>query len=162
MTPPVIRKMRSDDLAGVIDVLKIWNMAPIAPTPEIPDPERSKILVENTFVADIGGRIAGTASYIVHSPEIAETASFAVHPDFIGSSLAAALQTARLKEMRSRGILKVRTETDRERLVKWLVAKFGYQVIGSNPKKHAFGLPEIDVWTVLELDLTTWQTSCCV
>jgi hypothetical protein len=47
----------------------------------------------------------------------------------------------------------VRTETDRPATVRWYVRRFGYRVVGTNPKKHAFSLPDVAVWTVLELDL---------
>jgi hypothetical protein len=55
--------------------------------------------------------------------------------------------------MRRRGVRRVRTETDRPATVRWYVRRFGYRVVGTNPKKHAFSLPDVDVWTVLELEL---------
>jgi uncharacterized protein with GYD domain len=55
--------------------------------------------------------------------------------------------------MRERGIRTVRTETDRPETVRWYVERFGYRIVGTNPKKHAFSLAGVDYWTVLELDL---------
>ena len=55
--------------------------------------------------------------------------------------------------MKALGIRTVHTETDREETVDWYVRKFGYQRIGTNPKKHDFSLPDIDEWVVLRLDL---------
>ncbi len=55
--------------------------------------------------------------------------------------------------MRSLEIQRVRTETYRESTKLWYVKNFGYRIVGANPKKHAFSLPDVDVWTVLELDL---------
>ena len=55
--------------------------------------------------------------------------------------------------MRARGVKRVRTETDRPETIRWYVERFGYRIVGSNPKKHDFSLPEVDTWTVLELEL---------
>ncbi len=55
--------------------------------------------------------------------------------------------------MRSLEIQRVRTETYREPSKQWYVKNFGYRIVGTNPKKHAFILPDVYAWTVLELDL---------
>lgn len=149
-----IRKMDEDDVDAVRRLLDAWNMAP---REEDPEAERSEIRVDNSFVAECDGRIVGTASYIVHGPETAETASLAVHPDRRGEGIGAQLQVARLEEMASRGIRTVRTETDRPRTIRWYMRKFGYRKVGTAPKKHEFSDPEIDEWTVLELDLREWR-----
>ena len=149
----VIRKMVSDDMEAAVRVLSQWNMAPVTPTADVPDPERSSIDVENSFVAVEEDRVVGVCSYIMHSPEFAETASFAVDPAYVGKGIGYRLHTARLKEMREKGIRKVRTETDRPETIRWYVEKFGYRVTGKNKKKHPFSLPDTDHWTVLELDL---------
>jgi len=148
-----IRKMREDDLPECMAILAAWNMAPRLPTEDTPDPERTGIEVANGFVAEAGGRIVGTCSYIVHSADLAETASLAVDPACKGGGVGHLLQQARLDEMRERGIKTVRTETDRPETIRWYVEHFGYRVVGTNPKKHAFSLTDVDYWTVLELDL---------
>lgn len=148
-----LRKMREEDLPACMAILDQWNMAPRAPTGDNPNPERTGIDVTNGFVAEADGRIVGTCSYIIHSPELAETASLAVDPSFKGGGVGYLLQKARLDEMRDRGIRKVRTETDRPETIRWYVEKFGYRIVGTNPKKHAFSLAEVSHWTVLELDL---------
>jgi amino-acid N-acetyltransferase len=148
-----IRKMTPDDLEAAFQILDMWGMAPRS---DLEDAERSGIEIDNSFVAQArDGQIVGVASYIVHSSELAETASLAVDPDVRGSGLGYRLQRARLEEMRGRGIKRVRTETDRPETVDWYVRKFGYRVVGSNPKKHPFSLPDVHEWTVLELELGT-------
>lgn len=149
-----IRKMRPEDLPAARSILKTWNMAP---REDLPDAERSEIRIENAFVAEVDGRIVGTAGYIVHGPLDGETASLAVDPDSRGLGIGAKLQRARLEEMFERGIRTVRTETDRPATIRWYMQKFGYRKVGRSPKKHEFSLPDVDVWTVLELDLEAWM-----
>ena len=149
----VIRKMVQDDLESVMAILRSWNMAPRAPTDETPDPERSGIDVGNGFVALAGDRVIGACTYIVHSSALVETASLAVQPAYKGKGIGYRLQAARLEENRRRGFSKVRTETDRPETVAWYKRSFGYREVGTNPKKHDFGLSDVDHWAVLELDL---------
>ena len=130
--------------------LKKWNMAPRVGDA---DAERSGIEVPHSFVAEIAGRIVGTCSYLLLAAGVAETASLAVDPTFKGKGVGFRLQQARLDEMRARGIRKVRTETDRPETISWYVERFGYRIVGINPKKHDFSLSDVDTWTVLELDL---------
>ncbi|MBK8121226.1 MAG: GNAT family N-acetyltransferase [Sulfuritalea sp.] len=150
-----IRKMRDEDLPACMAILESWNMAPRPPSGDTPKPERTGIDVANGFVAEVDGRIVGTCGYIVHSPECAETASLAVDRSFKGGGVGFLLQSARLDEMRRRGIRRVRTETDRPETIRWYVERFGYRIVGTTPKKHAFSLEDVDCWTVLELDLIT-------
>lgn len=149
-----VRKMRQDDLPGALRVLTLWNMAPRPPSAEIPDPERSTIEIANAFVAEAEGRIVGTCSYFLLGDGWAETASLAVEREPRFAGIGVQLQQARLDEMRRRGVRRVRTETDRPATIRWYIGRFGYRIVGTNPKKHAFGLPDVDHWTVLELDLT--------
>ena len=145
-----IRPMRGADVSAAMEVLDAWNMAP---TPDRPDAERSGIILENAYVAEHDGRVVGTAGWFAISDTVAETASLAVNPDYLGLGIGFRLQEARLASMRARGFRTVRTETDRPATIKWYIEKFGYRIIGSNPKKHTFSLLEIDEWTVLEMDL---------
>ncbi len=149
----VIRKMQPEDLPAVMAILSQWNMAPRS---DLENAERSEVVVENTFVAEreIGfGGIVGVASYILHSDDLAETASLAVAPDMKGKGIGYQLQMARLTELKQRGIKTVRTETDRPETIAWYIKKFNYRKVGRNPKKHRFSLPDVDFWTVLELEL---------
>jgi 3-keto-5-aminohexanoate cleavage enzyme len=152
-----LRKMREEDGPAVLALLGQYNMAPLKPSADVPDPERSGIAVENTFVAEKGGFLVGVSSYFLHSEELAETASLAVDASCRGMNVGYLLQKARLEEMRARGVKRVRTETDRPETVAWYVRKFGYTVVGTNPKKHEFSLRDVDHWTVLDLDLESWS-----
>ena len=58
----VVRKMRGDDLPGALEILRLWNMVPLAPSAEVPEPERTTINIDNAFVAEAEGRIVGTGS----------------------------------------------------------------------------------------------------
>ena len=150
-----IRKMRDDDVEPAMEILGEWDMAPKT---DDKDAERSTIRVDNSFVAEEveTDTVVGTASFIVHSETLGETASLAVDPEYRGEGIGYRLQVARLEEMRSRGIETVRTETGRPETIEWYVENFGYERVGTNPKKHDFSLPDVDEWTVLELDLVDW------
>ena len=152
-----IRRMKSDDMAAAMAILDQWNMAPAPASEGRENPERSELNVDHSFVALLGDRIVGVCSYIVHSPELVETASLAVDPSIRGSGAGYLLQVARLREMKSRGFKTVHTETDRAETIDWYIRKFGYRVVGSNPKKHAFSLESVDEWTILHLDLEAWE-----
>lgn len=142
--------MRPDDVPAAMRILEEWNMAPDS---DRENAERSEIVVENAFVAVVDGEIVGTAGWFALSDDVAETASLAVDPAYRGLGIGYRLQSARLDAMRERGFERVRTETDRPATIRWYIEKFGYRKIGTNPKKHAFSLPDVDEWTVLELDL---------
>ena len=160
MTDVVIRKMREADRPRVMEILAGWNMAPRAPTPDLPDPERASIAADGTaIVALIGDEIVGVASYILHGEREAETASLAIDPAWRGAGIGERLQNARLAELKARGIEALRTECDRPEVVDWYVRKFGYRVVGTVPKKHAFSLDTVDHWTVLQLDLRNWPAN---
>jgi N-acetylglutamate synthase-like GNAT family acetyltransferase len=151
-----IRRMKPGDRAAAMSILEKWNMAPTPPSDELEDPERSDLDIDNSFVALLGDEVVGVCSFIIHSPELVETASLAVDPEVRGSGAGYLLQLTRLREMKRLGFKRVHTETDRAETVDWYSRKFGYQVVGSNPKKHAFSLDSVDEWTVLSLDLDTW------
>jgi N-acetylglutamate synthase-like GNAT family acetyltransferase len=145
--------MTDGDLDRAIEILGCWGMAPRPASAETPNPERDRIEIANGFVAVVDGRVVGVCSYFVLDQEWVETASLAVDPSCPIKTLGEALHTARLNEIRQRGFKKVRTETDRPYVIAWYKRKFGYREVGTNPKKHPFSLPDVDVWTVLELDL---------
>lgn len=150
----VIRKMNDDDLPRVIEILRHWNMAPRAPTAELPDVESTGLEKPGAaIVAVADGAVVGSASYILHGNGRAETGSLALDPEWRGTGVGARLQQARLRELRSLGVEEVVTETDRPDVVDWYVRKFGYRIAGTRRKKHDFGLADVESWTVLTLNL---------
>jgi len=149
----VIRKMQPQHLNEAMQLLTKWNMAPKKASLAIPDPERSTLDINNSFIALLNGQLVGVASYILLDDKHAETASLAVNPDYLGYGIGYQLQMARLEEMRSKGIKHLRTESDRPEVIQWYISKFGYEITGKNPKKHDFGHADFDHWTVLELEL---------
>ncbi len=156
MSRVVVRKMREGDLPRAMAILRRWNMAPVAASRRIPRPERTGIEIANSFVAILGSRLVGVASYIVRGPREAETASLAVAPGMRGMGIGKRLHRARLAELKRRGIERLRTEADRPATIRWY-QQFGHRVVGTKRKRHAFGLRSVDRWTVLELDLGTPQ-----
>lgn len=145
--------MKPSDSAQVLALLAYWNIAPTAPSREIPLPERTEIIIENAHVALDGDQVVGVCSYIRQTPILAEGASFGVAPAYHCRGIGEKLVLASLRERYARGIRKVRSEADRPETIRWLVERFGYRVVGKASKRHAFGAPEVEYWTVLELEL---------
>ena len=79
-----IRKMQTEDTEPVLKLLGHWNIAPVAPSAEVPVPERTEIVIDNTYVATDGDRIVGVCSIYQHSPVLGEAGSLAVDPETIG------------------------------------------------------------------------------
>jgi predicted N-acetyltransferase YhbS len=153
MRPVEIRPMRQHELSRVIAILAYWNMAPVAPSADCPEPETTGLQEDSTFVAVAGDTIVGVASYVLRGEGWGETASLAVDPAWRGRGVGERLQRERLAAMKARGVRRVRTETDRPETIAWYLRKFGYRLAGTAPKKHAFSLEHVPHWTVLELDL---------
>jgi N-acetylglutamate synthase-like GNAT family acetyltransferase len=155
MAEVTIRKMRQVDRPRILEILAQWNMAPVPPSAGVPDSERAS-LDDTAIVAVVDGVVAGVASYVLHGPRRAETASLAVDPIWRGGGIGEKLQRARLAELKALGVEEIFTETDRPEVIDWYVRKFGYRIAGRRRKKHVFSLPDVDHWTVLELDLHGW------
>ena len=153
----VLREMRTEDLGRVTAILAHWHMAPMGASPEIPNPELTAIPVDTTFVALIDGAIVGVGSYVLVGSGRGETLLMAVDPLHRGAGVGSRLQTARLARMKSLGVTMVITDADRPETIAWYIRNFGYRVVGTRPKRHAFGFAGADEWTVLELDLDTWS-----
>ncbi len=153
----VIRRAGPADRRAALALLAHWKIAPVPASPACPDPERSDLDLSRSFVAMAGSALVGVASWILHADGLGETASLAVAPAWLGRGVGSRLQAARLLDMQRRGVRRVRTEADRPDTIRWCQESFGFEVVGKNPKKHSFGLEDVDHWTVLELDLEGWR-----
>ncbi len=147
-----IRKMVDSDRADVTRLLAHWNIAPLAPSKDVPEPERTELIVENTHVAVDGARIVGVISFIQRSPTLGEGASFVLDPDYRGQGIGEQLGDASRQEMYERGIRRSRSEADRPETIRWLLHR-GHRIVGTVPKRHAFGAADVDHWTCFEIDL---------
>lgn len=148
-----IRGMRPSDLSQVMRLLAHWNIAPMEPSAAVPVPERTELVIDHAYVALDGERIVGVCSYILRSPTLAEGASFGVDPTYHCRGIGEKLLMSMRRGMVSRGIRVVRSEADRPETIRWLVERMGCRIVGTTPKRHAFGSPGVGEWTVLEFDL---------
>jgi N-acetylglutamate synthase-like GNAT family acetyltransferase len=148
----IIRKMHPDDYGSVIQLLSRWNIAPLSPSRDVLEPERQELIVENAHVAVDGDRIVGVVSFFQLSADVGEGASFVLDPEYMGQRIAERLGDESRREMYSRGIRRTRTEADRPEAIRWLL-KRGHRIVGTVPKRHAFGAPDVDHWTLFELEL---------
>ena len=48
------------------------------------------------------------------------------------------------------------TNADRPDTIDWYKKHFGYEKVGSIPKEHEFGLPDVHEWTTLRTNLKEW------
>lgn len=153
MTGIVFRRLRREELPEVVAILAHWNMAPVAPSAACPTVERTDLGPSSAFVAVDGERVVGVASYWLRGGGWGETALLAVHPEWLRQGIGGRLHAARVEEMKRLGATRVRTETDRPEVIAWYQRRFGCRIAGIVPKKHAFSLPDVNHWTVLEQDL---------
>lgn len=151
----VVRRMRAEDRAQVLALLARWGIAPVAPSRETPVSERPELLADNMLVAVDGERIVGTRSWVPLGAGVAEGASLALDPAYQGRGIGERLMLAGYRDMYAAGIRTVRSEADRADTIRWFVERWGYRVVGTRPKHHAFGAADADHWTVIELDLDT-------
>jgi predicted N-acetyltransferase YhbS len=155
----VVRRMRAADHDAAVAILAAWNMAPVAPSAAQPESECAALEPARSFVATADGEIAGVASYERVEGSLAHTQVLAVAPRWRGAGIGRMLQDARLAELKALGVETVRTASDRPEVIDWYQRHYGYRRAGTRPKRHAFGLAEVDRWTVLELDLREWAAA---
>jgi GNAT superfamily N-acetyltransferase len=150
--PPVTIRPASlpADREAMLAVLRTANMH------HLPSPEMHGFDVGIWHVADIGGRTVGLCGFdlIRRKGElVGKTTLLVVHPRARGLGVGAALQELRMRLMREAGARRVVTNADLPETIRWYRRRFGYRVVGTVPKQHEFGSPEIDRWTTLEAPL---------
>jgi 3-oxoadipate:acetyl-CoA acetyltransferase len=139
-----------EDRAAMIDVLATANMH------RVPSPEMDDFDVGSWYVAESEGRVVGVAGFRMLTdadPPVGKTTLLAVAPDQRGRGIGYALQELRMRLMREAGAARVVTNADRPDTIAWYERHFGYRRVGELPKRHEFGLPDVDRWTTLEASL---------
>jgi len=150
----VIEPAVVDDYDAIIQVMKPWNMH------HVPSSEMEELDLSCFFVARVAGRIIGAAGYKILTADQGKTTLLSVLPEFSGHGIGKALQNARLDAMRTEGVKTVITNADRSRTILWYIKHYGYRQIGKLKKTSSFGLPDVDHWTTLELDLEAYYRDC--
>lgn len=142
---------RPGDRDAILGVMEPWNMH------HVPSPEMEELDLSCFFVALDGGSVIGAAGYKVLAPGRGKTTLLGVLPEYLGTRVGRDLQVARLEAMAGLGVRTVTTNADRLRTIAWYKICFGYREVGTLPKVHSFGDPQIDHWTTLEIDLEAWR-----
>lgn len=138
------------DRSAMLRVLETANMH------HVPSEEMDDFDVGHWLVAEVGGRIAGTAGWrLIHrdGQTMGKTTLLAVHPDHRSWGIGRELQEVRMELMRRAGASQVITNADRPETIAWYQRHFGYVPVGEVPKACEFGAPEIDRWTTLQAPL---------
>jgi GNAT superfamily N-acetyltransferase len=112
--------------------------------------EMEQFPLEDAFVAEWEGRIAGLCGYRILDAENAKTTLMVVDPAYRGKGLGIVLQRARMDHLRQRGLRYLYTNCDDESVIAWYERHFGYEKTGGTiPKTEDFGLAEKREWTTL-------------
>ncbi|NTW56576.1 MAG: GNAT family N-acetyltransferase [Chlorobiaceae bacterium] len=135
----------------IMNIMEYWNMH------HIPSPEMDSLDLSCFFIARISGTIAGAAGYKIIGPEEGKTTLLGIIPEFAGMGLGRELQFARLEAMYNEGVRKVTTNADRPETILWYKKHYGCKEVGKLGKLCEFGLPEVDHWTMLEMDLDAYM-----
>ena len=138
------------DMPGMLEVLSTANMH------HVPSEEMPELDWRRCFVARSDGRIVGMSGYTMLSETQGKTTLMAVDPSYQRYGLGRRLQDARLHAMAALGATSVITNADRPVTIAWYKKHYGYRQIGTDPKVHEFGDPDVDEWTTLEMDLEAW------
>ncbi len=146
-----VEQARADDMEGMLRVLETANMH------RIPSEEMPELDWRCCFVARAGQRVVGMSGYKMLSETEGKTTLMAVDPAYRRYGLGMRLQSARLRAMASLGAQTVVTNADRPVAIAWYKKHFAYRQIGTEPKVHEFGDPDVQEWTTLEMDLEAWM-----
>jgi GNAT superfamily N-acetyltransferase len=116
--------------------------------------EMERFPLEEAFVVELEGLIAGVCGYRILDSENAKTTLMVVDPAFRGKGLGLLLQRARMDYLRNQGLRYLYTNCDDETVIAWYERHFGYQKTGGRiPKTEDFGLAEKTEWITLRCEL---------
>ena len=147
-----IEKARADDMAGMLAVLQTANMH------HVPSEEMPELDWRCCFVARAGERVVGMSGYKMLSETVGKTTLDGGRPrlptlrPWDATPDRASARHGALWARR-----RVVTNADRPVTIAWYKKHFGYRQIGTDPKVHEFGDPDVHEWTTLEMDLEAWM-----
>lgn len=145
---PVVRRPVEADWPRILDILRHANYHHIGGS------EMASFPLEDCFVAEIGGVIAGVAGYRVLDAENAKTTLMVVDPAYRRYGIGLALQRERMAFLKARGIKFLTTNCDDAAVIDWYCRHFGYAPTGDRvPKTEDFGLPDKHEWITLRCRL---------
>jgi len=147
----VIEPATPQDRPRIFELLEQANMH------HIPSPEMPTVTWENYFVARLDGEVVGFCGYRILSATEGKTELMVVDRECRGLGVGFRLQERRMEEMRSRGVRTLTTNADRPASIGFYQKHFGYRPVGTVPKEHEFGDPDIGQWTTLQVDLVEWD-----
>ncbi len=145
-----IEKAAAQDVPEIMKLLEFANMH------YIPSEEMPELDYRYYFVARDGDKIVGASGYKILSKTTGKTQLMVVDPDCRRLGIGLRLQAERLRAMAEQGVQRVVTNADRPETIGWYKKHFGYKQVGTLPKEHEFGDPNVHEWTTLEMDLTQW------
>jgi N-acetylglutamate synthase-like GNAT family acetyltransferase len=102
----MIRKATVADIPGILALVD-ENLHTLLPRSHQDYVE----LIETTWVADLDGKIVGSAVLEVYSPKIAEIRSFVVHKDYRRQGVGKGLISTAVEEARKRNIREIMVVT---------------------------------------------------
>lgn len=147
------RRARDDDREAVMSVLATANFE------RIPSPEMPALDLERFFVAESDGAIVGVAGWAILADSRGKTTLLAVDPAVRGAGVGHRLHELRMLVLSRSGCPSVVTNADRAVTIDWYRRHFGYRVVGSVPKVHEYGDPDIEHWTTIEADIPAWHAT---
>jgi len=147
----VIEKAKQSDRTAIMAILKQVNMH------NIPSQEMPELTYENYFVAKINDEVVGFCGYKILSATEAKTELMAVDRNCRGKGIGYRLQLRRMEDMIEKGIEILITNTDIPETIEWYKKNFGYQEKGKLKKLHEYSRPDIDHWTILQVNLLEWN-----
>lgn len=145
-----IIRARSNDRKAILEVLEHFNMH------HVPSVEMEELDLSKFFVVIVEGKVVGVAGYKMLSATEGKTTLMGVLPEYNGHGIGRELQHLRMKTVYEMGAKTMVTNADRPETIVWYKKHFGYKKIGELEKLCSFGLDEVDRWTTLKTDLTSY------
>lgn len=145
---PVVRRPVEADWPRILEILRHANYHRIGGS------EMASFPLEDCFVAEVGGVIAGVAGYRILDADNAKTTLMVVDPAYRRYGIGLLLQRERMAFLKARGIKFLTTNCDDPAVIDWYCRHFGYVPTGDRvPKTEDFGLPDKREWITLRCRL---------